>query len=222
MHSIILVPSKFTHKQTRITCSTTPRSNRPEHITTITLHISTSDSIIHHKQTCIHSPSPTPSSDELEILFLTHSYIPLTTMSYRGLLPVNAVAAGEHMIVNQPPVVSADKLIPWMVYDFKQFCENYFANTKTLIPEDKKVVQILFSFQDLLIHDWVALCQPHLSSLLFPKFIQKLHTEWLPCDWEDKIWSQILNSHLNASQSFSVWANSLQALNCTLWAPNLI
>ena len=56
----------------------------------------------------------------------------------------------------------------------------------------------------------------HLSTLLFPDFIKELWAEFLPQDWEDKVHSQILNSPLTPSQSFNCWANSLQALNCTL------
>lgn len=209
MHSPILA-----WKQTKTTHATTPRSEEPDHNTTTTPHITTSNSI--NYQTCIQSHSPTPSDESDICLFTQNNTLPSTTMSYRGPL-VNTVTTIEHVVVNQPPIVSIGELIPWTVYDFEQFCENYFTNTKTLIPEDKKVIQILPSFQDPLIWDWVASCQPHLSTLLFTEFIKELQTEWLPCNWEDKIWSQILNSHLNVSQSFSVWANLLQALNCTLW-----
>ena len=89
-------------------------------------------------------------------------------------------------------------------------------NTKTPILEDKKVIHILPSFQDPLIHDWITSSCQHLSTLLFPDFIKELQAEFLPQDWEDKVQSQILNSHLSLSQSFNSWANSLQALNCTL------
>ena len=164
----------------------------------------------------IHSQSSSPtshsshsilfSSDDSDIHLFLHNRT--TQMSSKPLVNTS-LATVKHNLVNQPPVVSPGELVPHLIYDLKQYCENYFANTKTPIPEDKKVICILPSFQDPLIRDWITSSCQHLSTLLFPDFIKELRAEFLPQDWEDKVWTQILNSHLSPSQSFNSWANSL-------------
>ena len=148
----------------------------------------------------LHSPSPTSNSslsisfhlDNSDIHLFSHKQT--SRMSSKNTTSASSLATVEHNIVNQPPVVSAGELVPCSIYDLEQYCKNYFVNTKTWIPNDKKVVWILPSFQDPLIRDWIASCHPHLSTLLFPDFIKELWAEFLLQDWEDKVTGLIANS----------------------------
>ncbi|KAF8808580.1 hypothetical protein BYT27DRAFT_7255380 [Phlegmacium glaucopus] len=126
----------------------------------------------------------------------------------------SSLASVEHLVFN--PVVSPGNLSPRIIYDFEQFCQDFFANAKTPLPDDKKVIRILPCFQDPLVRDWIASHRACLSALSFSEFITELHSEFLPRDWEDKICGQILNSRLDPYKLFSTWANALLALNCTL------
>ena len=212
---LTLAPRNFTRKHTKDTQLSNHSQTNIAHTFTESLNNS---NLLQNPR--IHSQSSSPtlhsshsilfSSDDSDIHLFLHNW---TTQMSSKPLANTLLATVKHNVVNQPPVVSPGELVPHLIYDLKQYCENYFVNTKTLIPEDKKVIHM---FQDPLIHDWITSSHQHLSTLWFPDFINKLWAEFLPQDWEDKVWSQILNSHLSLSQSFNSWANSLQALNCTL------
>ncbi|KAF8810176.1 hypothetical protein BYT27DRAFT_7336932, partial [Phlegmacium glaucopus] len=86
------------------------------------------------------SPSSTASSDESEQLIIRRKPMMAHLTS--------SLASVEHLVFNQPPVVSAGNLSPRIIYDFDQFCQDFFANAKTPLPNDKKVIRILPCFQD--------------------------------------------------------------------------
>ena len=128
----------------------------------------------------------------------------------------NKHAISIYATLSHPPILSEGELTPKALLTFEEDCNSYFLNAKTRVTDDHKVLRILNSFRDVHVRNWITTDRAALTALSFEDFMQRLHAEFLPPNWEDKVRSRILGSKMPRSDRFIHWARSLQAENYVL------
>jgi len=113
--------------------------------------------------------------------------------------------------------MTAGKIMPRVVVDFKTRCTCYFHMAKEKIADDQQVNHILGSFEDHQIADWANMQSTLLIAMKFLDFMTAFRKRWLPRNWEQATLSKIQKSHLDPDkETFEEWATRLQSLNATL------
>ncbi len=70
--------------------------------------------------------------------------------------PNTEQATVQYAVITQPPMLMAGKITPKTLMLFEQNCLDFFINTKGGVHDDLKVPQILSSFKDIEVLDWIA------------------------------------------------------------------
>ena len=94
------------------------------------------------------------------------------------------------------------------------------AHNKYFIAKDidngDKVKKILGRFKDVHICDWIANDRNHLLALDYADFMDKLHANCLPADWEDNVCTEIFGMKMDKNVKFWDWCQSMRGLNIVL------
>ncbi|KAH9024699.1 hypothetical protein EDB85DRAFT_1870020 [Lactarius pseudohatsudake] len=125
-------------------------------------------------------------------------------------------ASVSHPILSRPPILTDGEITPKIVRDFENHCSTYFLNAKDGVPDDAKVTRIIGCFENSLIYDWAQEDCERLIKLTFTDFMKEFRLQWLPANWEQNVRTEMLNSRLDPSQKFDVWAAQILSYNVSL------
>jgi hypothetical protein len=160
------------------------------------------------------SPSSTTSDPSSTDSDFTDAYThPFTTNMTSN---ANGHAVSLYTNLSHPPILSEGELTPKTLLTFEEDCNSYFLNAKGGVADEQKVLRVLNSFRDTHVRNWITTDRAALIALSFEDFMQRLRTEFLPPNWEDKVRSRILGSKMPRNERFIHWARSLQAENYVL------
>jgi len=138
-----------------------------------------------------------------------HTYIQLKTntrMSTLATVDPTSVKA---------PVLTASNISLVVMMDFEKATLDFFVSKS--VPDEKQVTMIIPRIKDIHIHDWITAKCDHIVALPFADFMKEMHLNYLPQDWEDQVWNDILTSMLASSaSSFWNWSQKILKLNCLL------
>ena len=118
------------------------------------------------------------------------------------------------------PYFTAGDVSPKALVDPVDAHNKYFI-TKD-IDNQKKVKKILGGFKDIHICDWIASNRECLLALDYLAFIDELHTNYLPADWEDNVYMEILSIKMDKNAKFWDWCQAMHTLNIILHLTCLI
>ena len=120
----------------------------------------------------------------------------------------------EHPITKHCPILSASKVTPKVLVDLMDAHNEYFI-TKDIEDKDK-VKKILGGFKCIHIRDWITCKCAWLLVLLYEAFMAEVRSSYLPPNWEETVWSQILGMQMKSNVKFWDWVQEMRALNIVL------
>ena len=103
---------------------------------------------------------------------------------------------------------------PKALVDLVDAHNEYFI-TKDIDDKDR-VKKILGSFKDVHIHNWITSNRECLLALDYSDFMDELHTNYLPTDWEDNVHIEILSIKMDKNVKFWDWCQVMCTLNIVL------
>jgi len=109
----------------------------------------------------------------------------------------------------RPPVVTAGKFTPDLLFDFKNGVCSYFAYKD--LPENKKVSHVAGGLQDAQVQTWYQLNRIAIDAAGFTNFMTTVRANWLDPGWEQEVKLLILSS----SQGSMPVSNWIMLLECT-------
>jgi hypothetical protein len=121
-----------------------------------------------------------------------------------------AVYIGEQ---GKLPVVTAGKLTPDLLFDFKNGAFFYF--TYKDLPEDKKVSCVAGGLQDAQVQTWYRLNHVAINAAGFANFMTTVCANWLNPGWEQEVKLLILSSS-QGSMPVSDWILLLECTNALI------
>ncbi|KAF8149947.1 hypothetical protein B0H34DRAFT_667072, partial [Crassisporium funariophilum] len=112
-----------------------------------------------------------------------------------------------------PPTLLAGRITPSVLQDWQDYAEAFFAKVK--IAEDDKVKSILSCFPDVRINNWINNNDDTLKTAgyTFIDFMTALRKRFLEPQWASAIMRSTVNSKMEKSDSFLVWANRVMKGN---------
>ena len=118
-------------------------------------------------------------------------------------------------------ILTGGEISPIVLRLWEMACEDFFTANRKLEAADY-VGAVLPGLKDMRFHDWITSHCARLSTLAFSDFMKLLCKEFLPEGWEDKHHTQICNSRLKSSNSFTSWLNNVCHINFALTAQTVI
>jgi hypothetical protein len=79
--------------------------------------------------------------------------------------------------LSKPPVLTASKITPVVMFSYKNACLSYFKNKD--IAENKQVCEILRGLQDSCLHNWIDIDHEHFLKLSFINFMAEFQAGYL-------------------------------------------
>jgi hypothetical protein len=119
------------------------------------------------------------------------------------------------------PILTSGTLSPAILSQLVQYFNSYFQKCK--IPNEDKVRNILMSFQDIKIDNWIKNNQETFlaDGYTFDAFTTELRKRFLDPYWESSIVRTIVNSQMTANESFTTFANRvMQGNNLLIGTPS--
>jgi hypothetical protein len=112
-----------------------------------------------------------------------------------------------------PPILTAETVSPAVLAQLIQYFNSYFHKCK--IVNDDKVKNILMSFQDIKIDNWIKNDYDLFlaNDYTFETFTAELRKRFLDPHWENSIVRTIVNSQMTSTESFSMFANRVMQGN---------
>jgi hypothetical protein len=126
---------------------------------------------------------------------------------------LSGLAVLEHYVPSKVPVLSAGDLNPAVMRAYENTCLGYFEH-KDIMPE-KQVRKILSGLHDTWIQDWISVNCTRVIQLTFPAFMTEFRVVYLPEDWEEVTWIELL-AMTQADTTFWDFAVQVQAKNSLL------
>ena len=111
------------------------------------------------------------------------------------------------------PILTAGTLSPAILAQLIQYFSSYFHKCK--IANEDKVRNILMSFQDIKIDNWIKNNETTFlaDGFTFEMFTTELRKYFLDPHWESSIVRTIVNSKMSSTESFSTFANRIMLSN---------
>jgi hypothetical protein len=118
-----------------------------------------------------------------------------------------------HDAHKSPPVLTAGTVSPAILAQLIQYFNSYFHKCK--IANEDKVKNILMSFQDIKIDNWIKNNYDvfHAEGYTFETFTSELRKRFLDPHWESSIVRTIVNAQMTSTESFSTFANKIMQGN---------
>jgi hypothetical protein len=112
-----------------------------------------------------------------------------------------------------PPILTAGDVSPAILAQLLQYFNSYFHKCK--VANEDKVRNVLLSFQDIKIDNWIKNNQERLlaEGYTFETFTSELRKHFLNPHWESTIVRTVVNSQMTATESFSTFANRIMQGN---------
>jgi hypothetical protein len=120
-----------------------------------------------------------------------------------------------------PPILTSGTVSPAILAQLIQYFNSYFHKCK--IANEDKVGNILMSFQDIKIDNWIKHNQDVFTAdnFTFKLFTSELHKRFLDPHWESSIVHNIVNSQMTTHESFITFANGvMQGNNLLIGTPS--
>jgi hypothetical protein len=120
-----------------------------------------------------------------------------------------------------PPILTSGTVSPAILAQLIQYFNSYFH--KCRIVNKDKVRDILMSFQDIKINNWIENNQDLFTAdnFTFEHFTSELRKHFLDPHWESSIVCNIVNSQMTAHESFITFANRvMQGNNLLIGTPS--
>jgi hypothetical protein len=124
------------------------------------------------------------------------------------------IAFVEHPVTKHCLILTTGDVSPKALVNLVDAHNKYFIAKD--IDDKDKVKKILGRFKDVHIRDWIASDRERLLTLDYSAFMGKLHTNYLPADWEDNVHTEILSMKMDKNAKFWDWCQSMRALNIVL------
>lgn len=124
-------------------------------------------------------------------------------------------ASVEQDGLSKVPVLSAEDVTPAVMCKYKNTCLGYFENKE--IEEKKQVRKILAGLMDNHIQDWISVDHEHFAGLTFIEFMAEFRAAYLPEDWEEVTWIELL-AMTQGADNFWDFSVAVQAKNSLLHA----
>jgi hypothetical protein len=119
------------------------------------------------------------------------------------------------------PTLSAGTVSPAILAQLIQYFTSYFRKCK--IPNEDKVRNILASFEDIKIDNWIKNNEDTFlaDDFTFEMFTSDLRKRFLDPHWESTIVRSIVNSNMTSTESFETFANRvMQGNNLLIGIPS--
>ena len=120
-----------------------------------------------------------------------------------------------------PPILTSGTVSPAILAQLIQYFNSYFHKCK--IANEDKVRNILMSFQDIKIDNWIKNNQDVFTAddFTFELFTSELRKRFLDPHWESSIVRNIVNSQMTSHESFITFANRvMQGNNLLIGTPS--
>jgi len=124
------------------------------------------------------------------------------------------IAFIEHPVTKHCPILTAGDVSPKALVDLVDAHNEYFIAKD--IEDKDKVKKILGGFKDVHIRDWIASDRERLLALDYMAFMDELHINYLPADWEDNVCTETLGMKMDKNAKFWDWCQAMCALNIVL------
>ena len=111
------------------------------------------------------------------------------------------------------PILTPGNVSPAILAQLIQYFNSFFHKCKT--SEEDKVRNILMSFQDIKIDNWIKNNHDQFTAdgYSFDNFTAELRKRFLDPHWESSIVRTVVNSQMNSTESFSTFANRVMQGN---------
>jgi hypothetical protein len=118
-----------------------------------------------------------------------------------------------HDTHKSPPILTAGTVSPAILAQLIQYFNSYFHKCK--IANEDKVKNILMSFQDIKIDNWIKNNHDQFiaDDYTFDTFTSELRKRFLDPHWENSIVRTIVNAQMTSTESFSTFANKIMQGN---------
>ena len=119
----------------------------------------------------------------------------------------NMATVKYHDAHKTAPVLTAGTVSPAILAQLIQYFNSYFHKCK--VADEDKVRNILMSFQDIKIDNWLKNNTEQFTAadFSFEDFTTELRKRFLDPHWESSIVRTVVNSQMTESESFSTFAN---------------
>jgi hypothetical protein len=111
------------------------------------------------------------------------------------------------------PILTSDDVSPAVIAQFLEYVNAYF--TKAKVSNIDKVKNILTSFHDIKIENWIKNNRERfiLDTYTFQMFTTELRKRFLHPQWESTIVRSVVNSKMSSTESFINFANRIMQGN---------
>jgi hypothetical protein len=134
---------------------------------------------------------------------------------------LNMATVKFHDAHKTAPILTKGTVSPAVLAQLIQYFNSYFHKCK--IPNEDKVRNILMSFEDIKIDNWIKNNQDQFlaEDYTFDTFTAELRKRFLDPHWESSIVRTIVNSQMTSHESFTTFANRImQGNNLLIGTPS--
>jgi len=103
---------------------------------------------------------------------------------------ISKYAILEQDSLNKVPILLPGDVTPSVMCQYKNTCMGFFESKE--IAPDKQARKILAGLHDDCIQDWISINHDQILELTFTQFMVKLKAGFLPEDWEEITWIELL------------------------------
>lgn len=135
------------------------------------------------------------------------SQLTITTLLPRSS---SAVYIGEQ---GRPPVITAGKLTPDLLFDFENGAYSYFSFKE--VKTEKEVSKVAGGLQDGRVQTWYRLNRAAVDAAGFPAFMKSVRENWLDPGWEQEVKLLILSSS-QGTKPIADWVMLVESTNALL------
>ena len=134
---------------------------------------------------------------------------------------LNMATVKFHDAHKTAPILTKGTVSPAVLAQLLQYFNSYFHKCK--ISNEEKVRNVLMSFEDIKIDNWIKNNQEQFlaADYTFETFTAELRKRFLDPHWESSIVRTIVNSQMTSHESFSTFANRvMQGNNLLIGTPS--
>ena len=134
---------------------------------------------------------------------------------------LNMATVKFHDAHKTAPILTEGTVSPAVLAQLIQYFNSYFHKCK--VSNEDKVRNILMSFEDIKIDNWIKNNQEQFLSIdyTFEAFTTELRKRFLDPHWESSIVRNIVNSQMTPHESFTTFANRvMQGNNLLIGTPS--
>jgi hypothetical protein len=134
---------------------------------------------------------------------------------------LNLATVKFHDAHKTAPILTKGNVSPAVLAQLLQYFNSYFHKCK--VANEDKVRNVLMSFEDIKIDNWIKNNQDQFSAdgYTFEMFTAELRKRFLDPHWESSIVRTIVNSQMTSNESFSTFANRvMQGNNLLIGTPS--